>query len=238
MRSALALLALAAGPAVFVAAPAPAPEQDSSTFPEPTEGFTIPADDSERWTVDELLREYGRVTKQQFLFDEDTQALLRTAHVPVLSDFRVVPEHVHSVVESILTENDFVLAVKRTRAPRLVSVSSLNSSRRHNVRTNALYVPSEQLSDWRDHPAYLIHTVITLDSLDVRALATSVRPMIPDANTQSVLPIGNSNSLILTGLAHQVVQMADILKRADEKEREWLESHSDLDPESEAADER
>lgn len=233
MRSALALLVLAAGPAVFVAAPVP--EQDSSTFPEPTEGFTIPSAERGRWTIDELLREYGRVTNQRFLIDDDTRLLLRASHASVLRDFPVAPEHVHSIVESILIENDVVLAVKRADEPRLVSVKSLHSSSRHNLRTNALYVPSEKLPDWRDHPAYLIHTVITLDALDVRVLANSVRPMIPDANTHSILPIGNSNSLILTGLAQQVVQMAEMLEKANEREREWLESNSDLDAENEAA---
>ena len=46
-----------------------------------------------------------------------------------------------------------------------------------------------------------IAPVLNLPNTDVRTLTNSMRAMLTDANTQSIIPVGNSNSLILTGPA-------------------------------------
>ena len=225
MRNTHALLALTALPALLFATPEPTqsdPVQKGTSFPQPSEGLVIPSTDDEFWSLDELLREYGRVTSQRFLIDDDTRNLLKTARIPLLRDFEIAPEQVHSVVESLLFENDFVFAVRRAEDPRLVSVKSLNSSARNNLRQDALFVPAEELGDWVDHPAYLIHTVLNLDALDVRQLTNSMRAMLTDANTQAIIPVGNSHSLIVTGFSQQVAQIAEMMQRVNENERERI----------------
>ena len=59
-------------------------------------------------------------------------------------------------------------------------------------------------------------TVIHLPHTDVRQLSNSMRTMITDANTQQMLPAGNTNSMVLTGFASNVAALARMLRIVDE----------------------
>ena len=61
----------------------------------------------------------------------------------------------------------------------------------------------------------MITTTLSVANLDVRQMSNSMRTMITDANTQSMLPAGNSNSLILTGFAPQVAALTAAIQDMD-----------------------
>ena len=72
-------------------------------------------------------------------------------------------------------------------------------SSRGNLRRDAAFVASTELARWADHPAFLIRTQLVLPGIDVRTLSNSLRQMFTDAQTQQIIPVGNSDGLILTG---------------------------------------
>ena len=220
MRTIISLLVLLTGCATVPDAPGPTRTVES--FPEATRGIAIPADEDGTWTLDQLLREYEQATGQRFLVDDDTRRSLQRAIMPSLQLLEIPAEQVHSVVETILVQDGFVFAVVHAAHPRLVSVKSRNSSARYNPISKAHYVPVEELEEWGKHPAYLIHTVLSLDAIDVRTLTNSMRAMITDNSMQSIVPAGSAKSVMLTGTGPQVLRIVRMLEGVDETERARL----------------
>ncbi len=215
MRIPLAISLLVSSSVLFQ----PAQTSDLGAFPTPSAGMTIPAYEADGWTMEQLLGEYARLTDQRLMIREDTRALLKQARVPLGEALTIAPETLHAVVETILIESDFVLSIAREANPRILSVSSMQNAARSNVRERACFVPADQLEAWRDHPAILVTTVLTLDSVDVRVLTNSMRAMLTDANTQQLIPVGNTHSLLLTGFAPQVADLVEMLREVNEDAR-------------------
>ena len=90
---------------------------------------------------------------------------------------------------------------------------------RNTVRKRAVFVTADELEAWAAHPAVLIQTIVSLPHVDVRQLSNSLRTLITDANTQQMLPAGNTSSMILVGFADQVAHMATMLRKANEAAR-------------------
>lgn len=219
MRIPIALSLLLSTSVLLPAQPVP----ELEFFPPPAEGLTIPAYEPDGWNIEQLLSEYGRLTDQQFMYGEATRAQLRQARVPLDAGLFVEPENVHSVVETLMVESNFVFTVAREANPRLISVQSMHGSR-VNMRQRARYVAVDELAQWEDHPAILVHTVLTLNHTDVRTLTNSMRAMLTDANTQQIIPVGNSHSLILTGFGPHVASIARMLQQVDDATRELHEA--------------
>ena len=62
----------------------------------------------------------------------------------------------------------------------------------------------------------MITTMVTLPNTDVRTLSNSMRAMVTDPNTMQVIPVGNSNSLIVTGFGSNVAALVRMLQLVDE----------------------
>ena len=228
MRIPIALSLLLSTSALLPAAHTP----ELELFPVPTVGLSVPANEPDGWSLEELLTEYGRATDQHFMYAEDTRAQLKQTRVPLSEALSVDPENLHAVVETLMIQSHFIFAIERVANPRLISVQSMRGSR-VNLRQSASYVPVDKLSTWRDHPAYLIHTVLTLEYLDVRTLTNSMRAMLTDANTQQIIPVGNSHSLMLTGFAPQVQSLVTMLLDVNEASRVSFEKRAKAEAKTE-----
>ena len=190
-------------------------------FPVPSEGITIPEPSEfdrpgERWTLRELLTEYGRVTNTHLMLSEDTIATLMNQRVPIDRGLVIAPEDVHSVVEKLCAHSGYAFTLDRASEPRLIGVKSLYTAARTNLRQHALWVPTEELDQWKDHSAFLISTVLHFEHTDARTLTNSMRAMLTDANTQQIIPVGNSNTSILVGFAPHVHGLVQALQTVDE----------------------
>jgi hypothetical protein len=106
------------------------------------------------------------------------------------------------------------------KEPRIWLVQSLANAggRGPMVRNDARLVPESELALWKDHPATLLTTTITMPNTDVRTLSNSLRTMFTDANTQQVIPVG-SCSLIITGFSGTVLALSRLLHEVDEVTR-------------------
>lgn len=194
--------------------PAQSPE---SPFPTPSDDLVIPmAEDGGSWTMMDLVREYGRLTNQHLQVREDTRALLEGTGIGLTRSAVVPRAGVQSFFEGLLVENDFVITVLREAEPRLLGITSLQTSQGSTLRASAHLVPEEELQAWRDHAAVLITSVVHMPNSDVRQLSNSTRTMIADINTQQMLPAGSSQSMIVTGYADQVAKMARMLRIIDD----------------------
>jgi len=192
-------------------------ERIDQPFAAPSSGMLISggADSGAGLSLYGLLAEYGRVTNQAILVSEGARASFSSRQVGVINELAVAPGELHSFVGSTLLAEGIGLVMIHAGSPRALAAIDLNSSEVRSIRSNALYVPSEQLTMWSEQPALLVTTSLHLPHTDVRQLATSLRALVPDQSTQALLSVGSSNSLVVTGFAERLVQMAAMLGSID-----------------------
>lgn len=198
--------------------PAPADHAaDVLAFPAPSGPLELPGGlGREGYSVWDMLQAYAGATGQHVIANEETLNFCQQATLNLTGAMTVAPDRVQTVVESLLVQNDFVLRVVHARTPRILAVTSLNTGARTNIRDSAVFVPSDRLDQLRAHPAMLFTTTVHLPKTDVRQLANSMRTLITDANTQQMLPAGNTNTMLLTGYGSALADLIEMLTRIDE----------------------
>jgi hypothetical protein len=206
-------------------------EISADPFPVATAGITIHVEENKQPMIDDLLGQIEKVTGVHFLVTQETRSILRKAPTGLLRDLEIPREQVWTAVETILIQNEFTFVFASQDEPKLISVWSMQGNvQRQAMRNFARFVPREELRAWSKHPSVLVTTLLTLDSTDVRTLSNSMRTMFTDTNTQQIIPVGNANSLILTGFANSVAAIADMLERVNEAERKRLAEEAKRPP--------
>ncbi len=164
----------------------------------------------------DLAQQYGALTGQHMSISDETAQLLQGQSTGLHSSIRVPAERVQRVFESILLEQAFVMRVVHENEPRIFSLESLRTQARNTIRGDSRFVPSSAVELMRRHPATMVTTTLHLPHTDVRQLSNSLRTLITDANTQQILPAGNTDTLVLVGFGYQVAGLIDMLKLVDE----------------------
>jgi len=205
--------------ALVLAGCASAPIQKSSSdlFPPPSAGIAIPND----MQLDKLVAEFSKVTGITAIADTQTKTLLQ-APTGLNRAVEVPAGEVYSFVESVLVQNELYFTVLHEREPRLFAIHGRSAP--HGLREMPFVVASKDIASMGQHPAILIMTTLELAHTDVRTLSNSMRTMFTDANTQQIIPVGNSNQLILTGFGGTVASIARMLQEADESAKRAEES--------------
>jgi type II secretory pathway component GspD/PulD (secretin) len=188
-------------------------------FPAPKEGISIKVGPDGEMKLAALLNEFSRVTGNTLLINKETKQALENMSTGLNHSLDVPAQDVYPVIESILVQNDFVLVVRNDREPRLIAVENLNANRRGGLKMDAVYVPGDQIAQWTRHPAFLVTTMIDLPYTDVRTMSNSLRTMFTDQNTQQIIPVGNSNTLMMTGSGAFVANLSTMLRATDDVSR-------------------
>ncbi len=221
----LALLCALAAPACFLApttavqhaastAPAQTARPQPDPFPMPREGLKLPATTAENaFTLAELTNEFSRVTGETLVIDPQVRQTLQSTAVGLNRALDVPPAEVYFVVETLLVQNGFVFTRLNDREPRMLALWS--GSEKRMPRTNSVHVPIDSLEMWARHPAFVITTAIDLPNTDVRTLSNSMRTMFVDGSTQQIVPVGSSNTLVITSYGSEVVSLVRMLREID-----------------------
>jgi hypothetical protein len=188
-------------------------------FPVPKEGLAIAGDASGGPTLDKVLADFERVTGVHFVVGPETANLLSMTHVGVTRPLDVPAAEVWSVVETLVTQHDFLFSLLRREDPRLIGVESMEGPARKTARSAAIQIEAADIPVWQRHPAFLVQTVLDLDQLDVRTISNSMRSMFTDANTQQIIPVGNTNSMMILGSGPTVASLAATFRAMNETER-------------------
>ncbi|MFT5475802.1 MAG: hypothetical protein ACI8Y8_001135 [Planctomycetota bacterium] len=205
---------------------APTPNQEDGSrvkvpawwdsFPEASADLTLDVgDDGSYPNMMALANDYAQLTGQHLLIGTETRAILESSPTGIQARIVVPKVHVQAFFETLLIENQFMLQLLRESSPRLLTIQSLRTQERNTARARARLVPREHLELMRDHPAMLVTTTLALPYTDVRQLSNSMRTIITDANTQQMLPAGNSSSLVLTGFGTATADLVLMLERID-----------------------
>ena len=192
----------------------------STPFPAVKEGLSIKAGADGDTKLAQLLNDFSRVTGNTLMITKEVKALLENSSTGLNRSLDVPPNEVYPVVESILVQNDFMLTLRNEREPRLIAVESLITNRRGGpLRSDAVFVPADEVAAWGQHPAFLVTTVLDLANTDVRTLSNSMRTLFTDQSTQQIIPVGNSNSLIITANGSSLASLVKVLRSVDESAR-------------------
>ena len=164
-----------------------------------------------------LLEEFSKVTGVTLLMDPETRSDVAKCSTGLNRSVDVPAPEVYSVVETILLQHGFYLVPAHDRDPRIATLVSINQGGRgQNPRNSAVLVSTGDLEFYTRHPAVVVTTVVDLPHTDVRTLSNSMRTMFTDANTQQIIPVGNTNTLIVTGFAGSVKNIVRMLQLAEE----------------------
>ncbi len=194
------------------APPAPAAARLLELFVPPPRPLRIEKPDYGEPTLQSLVDAYAGLMGWQLIEGPDTRNQLRTLRCGFNPPVEVAPDHVHAFVESVLKANDFVLGFAHAKDPVLLSVTSTNVAGRGNPRADAPFVPAAELPQWTAHPDFLITTCVDLPGVDVRTLSNSMRQMFSDQQTQQIIPVGNTDGLIVTGFGSDVADITTMLR--------------------------
>ncbi|MFN0243122.1 MAG: secretin N-terminal domain-containing protein [Planctomycetota bacterium] len=152
-----------------------------------------------------------------FTYAKETEAPLRQAKLRMFGPKRIPKADFYNFFQIMMIINDFVCTKIGPEHLSVVVISPLSgASGRPTLRGEAVYVEPDELERYEDQPAILITTVVDLPSTDVRTLSNSMRSMFQDANTQQIIPVGNTNSLIITGFGSNVAAIVKMLKFVDD----------------------
>lgn len=183
-------------------------------LPQPAAALSI--DPGERDFLAAALRELAASSGVGLVVPFDGQAALRDASDGLAEATEVAPDVAWSVVQSLLLENGLFLVLHRSEEPALVSVAGFAPGRvGGGLKQRAHWVEPDQLEVLEQHPALLVTTVVHLSSLDARQVTNSLRGMLTDIRSQSMLPVGSSRSIVLTGPAHHVLNQVRVIREAE-----------------------
>jgi len=174
------------------------------------------SDEDESMTLYQFVQACEQVTGLNFTWGAETEALLKNQQVNLLGPKTIKKERFYSFFQVMMIISDFVCTEIGEDDISVIKIDSMATAARNNLRAGALYVEPERLEEYKDQPATLITTVVSLPNTDVRQVSNSMRSMITDPNTQQMLPAGNSQSMVLVGFGSNVVALANMLKIIDD----------------------
>ncbi len=174
------------------------------------------SEEDESVSLFQFVQACQQVTELNFTWSQETNQLLKNQKVLMLGTKTIKKDRFYSFFQVIMIISDFVCTEIGEDDISVIKIDSLATAARNNLRAGAVYVEPENLTKYQDQPATLIMTVVTLPNTDVRQVSNSMRTMITDANTQQMLPAGNSNSMVLVGFGSNVVATANMLRIIDE----------------------
>ena len=223
MLLALAVLAAVTAAPASAAAPLAPQDQGGADGPPPiveSNGSYVlnfaQSEEDESMSLYQFTQACQEVTDYSFTWSQDTEGILKSQKVRLLGQKTIEKERFYSFFQVMMIISDFVCTEVGDEDIAVIKIDSLQTTARNNLRAGAIYVEPEDLPKYQSQPATLITTVVTLPNTDVRQVSNSMRTMITDANTQQMLPAGNSNSMVLVGFGSNVVALANMLSIIDE----------------------
>lgn len=218
MISLLSLLAFALPAAAPSAPVAFEPQTDATSGEVPIiqdlgNAWRLQFDESkEAMNLEQFIKICQRNTAINFTFSTDTQAVLKSTKVQMFGPKVIPKDEFYSFFQIIMIINRFVCTRIGPEHLSVVVVASLDSPARSNVRGDALYITAEEVDRYADQPATLVQTVLHLPNMDVRTMGNSMRAMVVDPNTMQLVPIPESNSLILIGFGSNIAALVRMLR--------------------------
>lgn len=191
----------------------PAGQQDR--FPQATKSLTIGATvmGEDPVTLADVVRMFSESTGLTISVSDPDRMRLEQTSAGLMTGVTVPTGAVYSFVETMLIEHDFALTLLRSEAPMLLGLYHLPTFEGTAPYSAVLSLSEAELMAF-DHPAVLVSTLLNLPHIDVRTLANSLRA-VPKEKVTTVIPIGNTTTVVFRGPARSVRGLVDMVRQAD-----------------------
>ncbi len=188
----------------------PAASSDwEAAFPAASSRMTIAAEAS----LLEVLASYAAVTGIQLHAGPAVREKLAAAPTGLLRSVDVSAPAVHSFVEGLLCNQGFLLSVMTAEPVHLIAVFHPGSTA---FRPAPLFLsdPVDSAELVVEHPAVFFSTTLSLPNTDVRRLSTSLRTLLTDTRTASLIA-GGEHDLWLSASGGALAEMAQTFLTLD-----------------------
>ncbi len=174
-------------------------------------------DPKETVSLEDFVKLCQVATGKNFTYDKQVASELSAQDVRMFGTKRIPVDDFYQFFQIMMFINDFVTVEVGPRHLSVVVLQSLAgpNQQRNSIRQRTTYVLPEELEDFADQPAVLITTVLHLPNSNTRQLPATLRPLMADATTQSLVSVGDSNSIILQGFGSQIAALARLLYIVD-----------------------
>ena len=174
-------------------------------------------DPNEVVNLEQFVNICQEATGLTFTYNDPTRTQLQSSRVFFHGTKRVPKEDFYSFFQILMFINEFVCVEVGPPHISVILIQALTGAQRGggpNIKQRTLHVGPDELEDYADQPATLITTVLNLPNVDVRQLTTTMRGLLTDTNTQSILAAGE-HSVILQGFGSYVASLAQLLYIVD-----------------------
>jgi len=198
----------------------PAAQEGESVPPIQVEGdvfiLNFSEDADAALNLEEFIALCQEATGLNFTYAEQTRTQLKSAKVFMHGPKRIPKEDFYAFFQIQMFINEFVCVEVGPPHISVILIQSMGGQRAGGLRQKAVQVGPDQLQDYADQPATLITTVLYLPNTDARQLQTSLRALLTDTNTQSLIAAGD-HSVILQGFGSYVAALANLLYLIDKE---------------------
>lgn len=174
-------------------------------------------DPEELINLEQFVNICQEATGLTFTYNDQTRTQLQSLKVFFYGTKRVPKEDFYSFFQILMFINEFVCVEVGPPHISVILIQALGGAPRGgatNIKQRTLHVGPDDLEKYADQPATLITTVLNLPNVDVRQLTTTMRGLLTDTNTQSILAAGE-HSVILQGFGSYVASLAQLLYIVD-----------------------
>jgi hypothetical protein len=207
----------------FAAQAAPGPDGVAAAdfLPPAQRPLELKSGDGQTDNLEHLLGLLAESSGVEFTIDQSTRNQLRQTSTGLAADVTVPAEEAWRWVEGLLVHYGYQLGAVSLRPPYLVGVHfSIPQGGRPFTRPKAIRVAVDDLGLCEAHPAFQYLTVLDLPHVDVRSLGNSLRALTSDpSGSQSIIPVGNSSTLVITGQGTTLSDLAAMLLLIEEHAR-------------------
>lgn len=168
--------------------------------------------------LETLTKLCQQATGINFTYDTTTGVKLAAAKVKIFGQKRIPKADFYNFYQILMFINQYVCTKVGAEPLSVVVIQELTAQQggRSNLKSEAIYVLPEELDKYTNQVATQIMTVLHLPHTDVRSLGNSLRMLSPESGASGgVVPVGNTNSVILSGFASSVTSLARILQLVD-----------------------
>jgi hypothetical protein len=127
----------------------------------------------------------------------------------------VQPDAAYPWFESLLVQSDFYLAASLETEPPLVAIHSWRLPQGTPREVPSVTIAPDEIAFCREHPAVLVTTMLELPHVDVRVLGNSLRGLQTNPTGGGVMPVANTNAVLISGTGQTVAMTIELLLRAD-----------------------
>lgn len=211
----------------------------SPSFQEPEDDLQVPdsvlQSDGEYITLDLSEVDEGGLTLRQFIkiceintgknftVDETSSATVRQKldqkRLLLYGEKRIKKEDFYSFFQIMMKIHGFVCVTQGSGELEVVVITEQLASNNTLIKSNAIFVNSEEVDSFADQPGTFLYTVVPLEFAEAQDLGTNLRTAIGGnvGDNSSFMPLSQEQALFIQGYGPFVAAAVRMIKILDKK---------------------